>query len=102
MMIGPKVRYCVTYKTGEPTFNIFRANYIHNFKVTVDNKNLEGSYGLEIESLGQFLCTRLDGVYVYDSNTYQECGKLEVTLLAPDKGQRELNQVLAIQKCQNE
>ena len=52
MMIGPKVRYCVTYKTGEPTFNIFRANYIHNFKVTVDNKNLEGSYGLEIESLG--------------------------------------------------
>ena len=52
MMIGPKVRYCVTYKTGEPTFNIFRANYIHNFKVTVENKNLEGSYGLEIESLG--------------------------------------------------
>lgn len=86
MMIGPKVRYCVTYKTGDKNINIFRANYIHNFKVTVDNKNLEGSYGLELEFLGQFLCTRLDGVYIYDSNTYQEVGKLEVTLLKPEPG----------------
>jgi hypothetical protein len=35
MMIGPKVKYCVTYKNGSRAFNVFRAAYTHNFKVSV-------------------------------------------------------------------
>lgn len=74
MMIGSKVRYCVTYKTGEKLFNVFRANYIHNFKVTVVDNEFEGAKGLELESMKAFLCTRKDGVFIYDTNTYQEIG----------------------------
>jgi hypothetical protein len=95
MMIGPKVRYCVTYKAGEKSFNVFRANYIHNFKVTIDNYNLEGSKGIEVQSMNAFLCTRLDGVYIFDSNTYQEIGKLaNIELLKSEE--REPNQILSI------
>ena len=48
MMIGPKVRYCVTYKNDSRGFNIFRAKYVHNFKVNVQKDNLEGSKILEL------------------------------------------------------
>jgi hypothetical protein len=48
MMIGPKVRYCVTYKNDSRGYNIFRAKYVHNFKVNVQNDNLEGSKILEL------------------------------------------------------
>lgn len=97
MMIGPSVRFSVTYKTGEKSFNVFRANYIHNFKVSVEEKNLEGSKGIEIVSNKTYLCTRQDGVYIYDTITYDEIGQLDITLLESDS--REPNQVLAIQKC---
>jgi hypothetical protein len=81
MMIGPKNRYCVTYKPGQKNFNVFQAKYVHNFKVSVENLNLEGSKGLEIVSMKIFLCSRKDSVYIYDSTTYKEMGKLDVTLL---------------------
>ena len=32
MMIGPKVKYCVTYKNGQRSFNVFRAKYQHDFR----------------------------------------------------------------------
>jgi hypothetical protein len=99
MMIGSKVRYCVTYKTGAKVFNVFRANYIHNFKVTVVSDNFEGAKGLELASLKAFLCTRKDGVFMYDTNTYSAIGKLDIELL--ESNEREPNQVLALQHCQN-
>jgi hypothetical protein len=67
MMIGPKVRYCVTYKPGSKSFNVFTAKYIHNFKVSVVNTNLEGSKALEIVSMDMFMCSRKDSVFIYDS-----------------------------------
>jgi hypothetical protein len=100
MMIGPKVRYCVTYKPGAKTFNIFTAKYLHNFKVSVVNSNLEGSQALEIVSMNLFLCSKIDSVTLYDSYTYKQIGTLDITLLKSTE--REPNQVLAMQKCQNE
>ena len=44
MMIGSKVRFCVTYKTNEKSFDIYRRKYEHSFKVPVwPGENLEGS-----------------------------------------------------------
>jgi len=31
MMFGPTLRYCITYKSGQPDFAIYTRNYIHNF-----------------------------------------------------------------------
>ena len=76
---------------------MFTAKYIHNFKVSVVDTNLEGSKALEIVSMNVFMCSRKDSVYIYDSYTYKEIGKLEVTLLK--SVEREPNQVLALVKC---
>jgi hypothetical protein len=81
MMIGPKVKYCVTYKNGEKSFNVLKAAYIHNFKVSVISENLEGSKALELESLKAFLSTTKNGVNIYDSYTYQLKGALDIELL---------------------
>ena len=44
MMFGSKVRFCVTYKTNERSFDIYRRKYEHSYKVQVwPGKNLEGS-----------------------------------------------------------
>lgn len=87
MMIGSRVRYCVTYKTGDKSFNVFRAKYIHNFKVTVENMNLEGSKGCELQSINAFLCSRSDGVQIYDSTNYRMIGDLKgIKLLKPPEG----------------
>lgn len=48
MMFGSKVRYCITYKTNQRSFVIYRRKYLHNFKVPVVGDNLEGSKGLEL------------------------------------------------------
>ena len=74
MMIGPKVRYSVTYKYGAKGFNIFRAKYIHNFKVCVESRNLEGSKVIELNSINSFVCTRTDGAFIYDSRTFKQTG----------------------------
>jgi hypothetical protein len=100
MMIGPKVRYCVTYKNAMKGYNIYRAKYVHNFKVNVENKNLEGSKVMELTTINGFMVTTKSGVLLYDSNNFQKIGALDITLL--ESVEREPNEVLAIQKCQNE
>ena len=35
IMIGPRVRYAITYKSGEQSFDLYRKKYIHGFKVPV-------------------------------------------------------------------
>jgi hypothetical protein len=94
MMIGPKVRYCVTFKNSSNGFTIFRAKYVHNFKVNVLNKNLEGSKVIELQSLKSFVVTSTAGIMLYDSNSFEEIGKLDLALLSTDE--REPNEVLTI------
>lgn len=38
MMFGPKVRYCVTYKNNQRSFDIYRRKYEHDFTVPVITK----------------------------------------------------------------
>jgi hypothetical protein len=47
-----------------------------------------------------FLCSKVDKVCIYDSLTFKELGEIPITLLKTET--REPNQVIAIQKCQNE
>ena len=81
-------------------YNIYRAKYVHNFKVNVENKNLEGSKVMELTTINGFMVTTKSGVLLYDSNNFQKIGALDITLL--ESVEREPNEVLAIQKCQNE
>lgn len=73
---------------------------MHNFKVNVSAENLEGSKGLEYISMNQFLVTKIDKVIAYDCDTYQAIDELPIKLLVTET--REPNEVIAMQKDQNE
>ena len=94
MMFGSKVRYGITYKIGDKSFNIYRRKYEHEYMVNVLDENLEGARALEIKSMGLFLVTKVDRVVMYDSTTYENVGDLPITLLKSET--RETNGVLAI------
>ena len=51
MMFGSKVRYCITYKTNQTSFDVYRRKYVHDYRVNVVNNNLDGSAGIEIQSM---------------------------------------------------
>lgn len=36
-MFGSKSKYCVTYKTNQCSFDIYRQKFEHDFKLTVSN-----------------------------------------------------------------
>ena len=70
MMFGSKVRYSVTYKTNQRSFDIFRRKYWHDFKVPLSNENLEGSLGLELENINTYLIAKVDKVMMFDCDTF--------------------------------
>jgi len=71
MMFGSKVKYSVTYKTNQRSFDIFRRKYWHDFKVPVTDENLEQSIGLELKTMGSYLVSKIDKVIIYDSATFK-------------------------------
>lgn len=62
MMFGSKVRYGVTYKTNQRSFDIYRRKFQHDFKVPINSENLEGSFGLEIRNMGAYLVAKVDKI----------------------------------------
>lgn len=60
MMFGSKVRYGITYKTNQRSFDIYRRKFMHNLKVNVLADNLEGAFGMSLPLLGCFLVARVD------------------------------------------
>lgn len=100
MMFGSKVRYCVTYKTNQKSFDIYRRKYWHDFKVPLSDENLEGSIALELEKMNAFLVSKIDRIIIYDCHTFAQIGELPISLLKADT--REPNQVISMQKSQDE
>lgn len=42
MMIGPAKRFAITYQNGSKAFDLFSRKYMHNFRVQIEKRNLEG------------------------------------------------------------
>ena len=55
MMFGAKVKYGITFKTNEKSFDVYRRKYVHDFKVNTVAEDMDGSRGLPIESMDAFL-----------------------------------------------
>ena len=43
MMVGAKVKYCITYKQNQKSFDIRKRRYIHDFKSTVNDTDFNRS-----------------------------------------------------------
>ena len=81
MMFGSQVKYGITYKINQKSFDIHRRKYEHDFKVPINHHNLEGSLGLEIASMNIFILANIDKIRIYDSNTFQILDSLPIKLL---------------------
>ena len=72
MMFGSKVKYGITYKTNQKSFDVYRRKFEHDFRVTTVKLDLDGSRGLPIEDMNAFLVSRSDLIEFYDIDTYKE------------------------------
>lgn len=73
-MFGSKVKYGITYKQNQQSFDIYRRKYLHDFKVPVTSHNLEGSMGVLLEKYNAFIVTHIDKIYLYCAFTFKELG----------------------------
>lgn len=74
MMFGSKVRYGITYKTNQRSFDVYRRKYQHNIQTVVNNDNFEGCKGLEILTSNIFLVSKVDKVLIFDIDTFKQVG----------------------------
>jgi hypothetical protein len=72
MMFGRRVKYCITYKTNQKSFDIHRRKFEHDFRVNVVEDDLDGSRGLPIESMNAFLVSKVNVIKIYDVDTFEE------------------------------
>lgn len=100
MMYGKRVKYCVTYKTAEKSFDIYKQKMLHNFRIPVLNENLEGADIIEIRKLNVFLVFKLDCIRIFDSFTLKQIGEQKINLLVSET--REPNQIIGLRKSPNE
>ena len=70
MMFGSKVKYGITYKTNERSFDIHRRKFVHDYKTNVVTADMDGSRGLPIESMNAFLVSCIDTIKFYDIDTF--------------------------------
>ena len=81
MMFGKMVKYCITYKSNQKSFDVYRRKYMHNVRVCLAEENFEGSFALELKGMNVFLVTKVDKILMYDSDTFQHCGEIPISLL---------------------
>jgi hypothetical protein len=80
MMFGSKVKYGITYKTNQKSFDIHRRKFEHDFKVNVVAADLDGSRGLPIESMNAFLVSRIAIIRFFDIDTFEEIKECQITI----------------------
>lgn len=59
-MFGSEVKYGITYKSNQNSFQLIHRKSNHAFKMNVVNDNLEGSRGLELINMNTFLVTKVN------------------------------------------
>ena len=96
MMFGPKVKYGITFKTNEQSFDIYRRKYVHDFKVVTVNQDFDGSRGLPVESMDAFLVSSVKNIMFYDIHNFKEIKdcRLEFPLL--ETKTRERNEIISM------
>ena len=97
MMFGSKVKYGITYKTNQKSFDVYRRKFEHDFRVTTVEYDLDGSRGLPIEDMNAFLVTRGNRIEFYDIDTYKEIEECEIKIPLLETDEREPNEIISMQ-----
>jgi hypothetical protein len=78
MMFGAQVKYGITFKSNEPSLDIYRRKYEHDFKVCTVEDDLDGSRGLPVETMNAFLVSKIDKILFYDIDTFKEIKQCQI------------------------
>lgn len=70
LMFGTLVRFGISYKTNQRSFDIYTRKYMHNLRVCVNSLNLEGATGLELATSNVFLVTNIDKILMFDCDNF--------------------------------
>ena len=97
MLFGAKGKYGITYKQNEGNFDLYRAKYVHDFKVTIVHEDFDGSRGLPVESMKAFLVGVIDKIKFYDVNTFEEIKECEIEIPLFKSTSRERNEIISMQ-----
>ena len=96
MMFGKKVKYGITYKTNQKSFDIHRRKFEHDFKVNVVEADLDGSRGLPIESMNAFLVSQVAKIRFFDIDTFDEIKECEIIIPLLTSHEREPNEIISM------
>ena len=102
MMFGSKVKYGITYKTNQKSFDIYRRKFEHDFKVNVVKQNLDGCKGLPFETMNAFIVSKVNLIKFYDIDTYVEMKNSMITIPLLESQTREPNEIIGLAKDVNE
>lgn len=72
MMYGGGGKYCVTYKSAQKEFDVYKRKYVHDFKVQVEEQNFEGSKGLFFENDNCLIINQGNRLRFYDAEKFTE------------------------------
>ena len=96
MMFGSRVKYGITYKTNQKSFDIHRRKFEHDFKVNVVAADLDGSRGLPIESMNAFLVSRIATIRFFDIDTFEEIHDCQINIPLLVSKEREPNEIISM------
>jgi hypothetical protein len=102
MMFGSRVRYCITYKTNQKSFDIHRRKYEHDFRVNVVSQDLDGFRGLSVETMNAFLVSRIASIKFFDIDTFEERKEYEIIIPLLQSCERERNEIISMQISKSE
>lgn len=70
MMFGPRSFYCITYKSNQIGFNIYRRMYHHNFLVNLKDESYEDCQGITVNSNNTYIIAIKKEIRVYSQETF--------------------------------
>lgn len=71
MLFGRKVRNCITFKTNQPGFTIYKRKYYHNAKIQLRDENYEGAIGQNLRSLNAYVMAEKKTITISDNKTFK-------------------------------
>lgn len=78
MMYGPRSFYCITYKSNQIGFNIYRRMYHHNFLVNLRDESYEDCQGITVNSNNTYIIAIKNEIRVYSQATFQIIDTIQV------------------------
>lgn len=83
LMFASSLRYAISYKNNQPSFQIFTRKQFHNFKVVLNNANHEQAYGATLPKRSQYIISNILTVQLFDQKTMEVIQTFEVPAKHP-------------------